>query len=130
MVFQDRILRQKFESLPSFILIFNLKKLEQTNEYYFSKLNLKVLSSKKKEAICLSFSQTSAPLGFGVYMIFVSFNKTSLLSSGVFLSEPTSNWRKTNKGGICVEKEAEAKLNLLHIKNNLQQEIKIVVFIL
>ena len=78
----------------------------------------------------MSFSQTSAPLGFGVYMIFVSFNKTSLLSSGVFLSEPTSNWRKTNKGGICVEKEAEAKLNLLHIKNNLQQEIKIVVLIL
>ena len=29
---------------------------------------------------------------------FVSLNKTSLLSSGIFLFEPASDWRKTDEG--------------------------------
>ena len=44
-----------------------------------------------------------------------------LLSSSVLLSEHPSNWRK-KKGWGCVEKEAEAKLSIKYIKNNLQQQ--------
>ena len=40
----------------------------------------------------LSFSGTNIPL-----CSFVSLNKTSLLSSSVFLSKPASNWRKAKK---------------------------------
>ena len=50
---------------------------------------------------------------------FVSLNKTSLLSSSIFLPEPASNWKKTSKG--CVEKEAETKLSIQYIKSNIQQ---------
>ena len=55
----------------SFILIFNLRKLEkETNKYYFTKLSFKPFLSKKKEAIYLLISLTIIQLrGFHVYMI-------------------------------------------------------------
>ena len=45
-----------------------------------------------------------------------------------FLSEPAWYW-KANKGWGCVEKEAAAKLNIQYIKNNLQREKGILMFI-
>ena len=65
----------------------------------------------------MSSSRTLVALVFS----FVLLNKTSLLSSSVFFSKTASNWRKTNKGRGCVEKEAEGKLSIQYIKNSLQQ---------
>ena len=51
-------------------MIFNLRKLKKINKYWFSKLNFKPLSSKKKETIYLSISPRIIPSrGFDVYMI-------------------------------------------------------------
>ena len=43
------------------------------------------------------------------------------------LFEPTSGWRKTNKGWGCVEKVVETKFSIQYIKNNLQQLKEIAV---
>ena len=46
------------------------------------------------------------------------------------LFEPASDWRKTNKGWGCVEKEVETKFSIQYIKNNLQQLKEIAVFMI
>ena len=46
------------------------------------------------------------------------------------LFEPASDWRKTNEGCGCVEKEVETKLSIQYIKNNLQQLKEIAAFII
>ena len=46
------------------------------------------------------------------------------------LSEPVSDCRKTTNGWSCVEKAAETRLNIQHIKNSLQQLNEIAMFII
>ena len=41
---------------------------------------------------------------------FTTLNKTSLLSSNIFFSEPASNLIKTNRGRVCVEKKPRPNL--------------------
>ena len=46
------------------------------------------------------------------------------------LLELASDCSKTNKGWGCLEKEVKAKLDILYIKDNLQQLKEIAVFII
>ena len=61
---------------------------------------------------------------------FVLLNKTLLLSSNIFFSASALDWRKTNKGWGCTEKEADTKLSIQYIENNLQQLKEIAVFLI
>ena len=47
---------------------------------------------------------------------FVSLKKTWSLSFSIISSEPTSDWRKPNKGWGWIEKAAETKFSIQYIK--------------
>ena len=74
--------------------------------------------------------------GNDIFVNFINDYKPSWLSClhdivlSYILLVPASDCSKTNKGWGCVEKEVKAKLDIQHIKNNLQQLKEVVVFMI
>ena len=74
-------------------------------------MNFKILALKKKEAMSFRMNEYTLVVLVFVWFCFVSLNKTTLLNSSVFLSEPTSNYRRINWGWDCLGKKVKAKFN-------------------